>query len=222
LDTGILDIGTPDTEYPISIDSKNRRLRTIQYPKIEFIKINPTKYRVKVEGATGPYTLIFSESFHKGWKIYEGDTGILDTEYWGTEYPISNIQYLVSKLGSFASRITDIFLDDGDCSEEIASYFNGEIKEGTHRNTFLEPATFETWGKKPIEAEHLTVNGYANSWYIEPEDVDGAENYELIVEFWPQRLFYIGLFVSLMTLLGCVGYLGVKKILDTKYQVLRY
>jgi len=42
--------------------------------------------------------------------------------------------------------------------------------------------------------------------------VDGAENYELIVEFWPQRLFYIGLFISGLTLVGCLGYLGYETI----------
>ena len=74
--------------------------------------------------------------------------------------------------------------------------------------TFLEPATFETWGREPIaEDRHYLVNGYANSWYITPADVDGQENYELIVEFWPQRLFYIGLGISGMTLISCLAYL---------------
>ena len=124
----------------------------------------------------------------------------------------------------------------------MASYFDGEIKEGTHRNTFLEPATFETWGKEPIaEDNHLLVNGYANSWYIDPSQVcedadnadrkntdnadeesadkgvctdnaDGSYDMELIVEFWPQRLFYIGLFISGLTLVGCLGYLTISRI----------
>ena len=94
----------------------------------------------------------------------------------------------------------------------MASYFDGEIKEGTHRNTFLEKATFETWGKKPIADErHYLVNGYANSWYITPEDAGGKENYELIVEFWPQRLFYVGLGISLITLMGSLIVLIVKR-----------
>jgi len=67
--------------------------------------------------------------------------------------------------------------------------------------TFLEPATFETWGLKPIaDDRHYLVNGYANSWHITPEDAGGAEDYELVVEFWPQRLFYLGLFISGLTL----------------------
>jgi hypothetical protein len=103
-------------------------------PKITFSRINPTKYQVKVEGARSPYTLIFNESFHEGWKV--------------------------------------------------------------------------SVGQSPIDVDHLLVNGYANSWYIEPEDVGGAKDYELMVEFWPQRLLDLGLALSLTSLLGCLGYLG--------------
>jgi len=148
-----------------------------QSPHITFIKINPTKYRVKVEGVKEPYSLVFSESFHRGWKAYVSDQRLVTSDQ----------QY----------------------GEIVASYFDGEIKEGTHKNIFLDRNTFETLAKKPIpEDRHYLVNGYANSWYITPEDSEGKENYEIIIEFWPQRLFYIGLGVSLLTLLGCSGYLG--------------
>ena len=55
-----------DTDNAVeeSADEKTRR------PKITFVKINPTKYRIKVEGAKEPYTLVFSESFHEGWRLY--------------------------------------------------------------------------------------------------------------------------------------------------------
>ena len=142
-----------------------------QPSKIIFTKINPTKYKVKVEGAREPYTLVFSESFDKGWKVY-------------------------------ADKV------QGDHGEIIASYFDGEIKEGSHKNIFLEKATFETWGKKPIaEDRHFLINGYANSWYITPEDSQGKEDYELIIEFLPQNFFYAGLFISGVTLIGSFFYL---------------
>lgn len=31
---------------------------------------------------------------------------------------------------------------------------------------------------------------------------------ELVIEFWPQRLFYVGIGISGATLLGCLAYLG--------------
>jgi len=164
--------------------------KPLQIPKITFLKINPTKYKVKVEGAKEPYTLVFSESFHEGWRAYVSDQRLVTSNqraYVSDQRLVTSNQY-----GGI-----------------VASYFDGEIKEGTHQNLFLDRSTFETWGKEPIpEDKHFLVNGYANSWYITPEDADGQENYELIIEFYPQRLFYIGLGISLITFLGCLGYLG--------------
>ncbi|MDD5552201.1 MAG: hypothetical protein PHI88_03540, partial [Candidatus Pacebacteria bacterium] len=183
------DADNADSKNADNADKKDADEKT-WIPKITFVKINPTKYRIKVEGAKEPYTLVFSESFHEGWKIYlkeeqklgnslaslaeiekledkegeqklenssrQGGTEIKKLGNWGAE-----------KLGEAAGGITDLFFDNKGYGEEVASYFDGEIKEGTHRNTFLEPATFETWGKEPIAQDnHLLVNGYANSWYI--------------------------------------------------------
>lgn len=39
-------------------------------PIIQFEKINPTKYKVKVVNAKGHYYLIFSEAFHRNWKVF--------------------------------------------------------------------------------------------------------------------------------------------------------
>ncbi|MFZ5366158.1 MAG: hypothetical protein ACOZBZ_02595 [Patescibacteria group bacterium] len=167
----IYQIVQPKVMLRLKVDKPN----ISQAPKITFFKINPTKYRVKVERAKEPYTLVFSESFHKRWRAYIADRKNADTDY----------------------------------GQTVASYFDGEIKEGTHRNIFLDRHTFETWGKKPIaEDRHYLVNGYANSWYITPEDSGGKEDYELVVEFQPQKLFYVGLGFSLATLLVCLGYLG--------------
>ena len=151
----------------------NKEINKVEkIPKITFARINPTKYIIKVEEASKPYILVFSESFHIGWKAY------------------------ININGTFKNK------------EIVSSYFNGEIKEGTYKNIFFDKNTFETWGKKPIaENRHFIANRYANSWYIVPEDADGRENYEIIIEFWPQRLFYIGLTISAFTFLGCLCYL---------------
>lgn len=102
---------------------------------------------------------------------------------------------------------------EGDADGKIlASYFDKEIKERLPRNDFAYKGMFDTWGRKEAvpKERHLLANGYANSWYIKPEDVDGKSSYRFIVEFQPQRLFYLGLFVSGMTFLGSFGYLGYK------------
>lgn len=42
-----------------------------QIPEITYKKINPTKYKVRIERANQPFFLIFSETFDPGWKIYK-------------------------------------------------------------------------------------------------------------------------------------------------------
>ncbi len=149
-------------------------------PKILFTKINPTKYLVRVSGVVDPYTLVFSESFNKGWKVY-----------------VNNNQ------GSEVS-------DKNRYGDTLASYFGGDIAEGTHRNTFFDSSTLETWQMSALaESKHFNINGYANAWHIVPADSGGKPDYELIVEFWPQRLFYIGIVVSTVSVSACVLWLIV-------------
>lgn len=97
-----------------------------------------------------------------------------------------------------------VFMTEGNPEEKevIASHFEGEIKEGKHTNVFLNTKIFETFSMKPLsEDKHFQTNAYANAWYIEPSDVSKRSNYELIVEMTGQRIFYIGLFISAVTLL---------------------
>jgi len=91
--------------------------------------------------------------------------------------------------------------------ETTASYFEGEVQEGKHTNIFLDSNTFETWGKNPIsEDKHFLVNGYANLWLVSPEDVGSQKEYELVLEFYPQRYFYFGLLISGIIFLACLRY----------------
>jgi len=48
--------------------------RNNSLPNIHFEKINPTRYKVKINGAKDPYILVFSEAFHRNWKIIPADT----------------------------------------------------------------------------------------------------------------------------------------------------
>ncbi|MCL5985060.1 MAG: hypothetical protein M1371_00670 [Actinobacteria bacterium] len=50
------------------------------------------------------------------------------------------------------------------------------------------------------------VNGYANAWYIDPKEI-GKENFTITLYFRPLSYFYLGLFISGLTLIGCVAFL---------------
>ena len=113
-------------------------------PQVDFKRINPTKYEVKIKGASRSFWLVFSESFHKQWRIYN----------------------------------------------------KGEVKEA--RYLF----------KEPLDDKHRLVNGYANAWYFEPKQLGLGEDFTLVMYFWPQTLFYLGLSISGATFLGCLIYLA--------------
>lgn len=54
---------------------------------------------------------------------------------------------------------------------------------------------------------HLMANGYANAWYMNKTDT-----FEIILNFLPQKLFYIGSAISLTTFIFCVFYISKDKI----------
>jgi len=156
-------------------------------PTITFRKINPTRYEVKVENAASPFFLVFSESYHPKWKAYVKT----ENENWETRS---------------GKRET------GDEKWEIiAEYPKVHVKEAKHEMTFT-PEDVVYLFKKPLpEKYHLLVNGYANAWFIDPNEI-GKQNFTITLYFWPQSLFYLGLFISGVTLLGCLGYLGYERI----------
>ncbi|GFP32808.1 hypothetical protein HKBW3S42_01116, partial [Candidatus Hakubella thermalkaliphila] len=84
-----------------------------------------------------------------------------------------------------------------------------DVRVIIQNNGLPSGSLWETWLKEPLpDHEHFLVNGYANAWYIRPEDAGERKDYEVIIEYWPQKLFYIGLAVSGATLLACLAYLG--------------
>jgi len=117
------------TEPLIMIQNTNN----LEIPKISFEKISPSKYIVNISKSDKPYWLIFSESFHSQWQLYQE--------------------------------------------------------------------------KKLISADsHRLINGFSNSWYLDSEKI-GQDNYSLIVEFAPQKTYFIGLIISGLTFLTSLFYL---------------
>ena len=57
--------------------------------------------------------------------------------------------------------------------------------------------------KSIAEEQHFMVNGFANGWEITPRDSNG-KSYTVIIEYWPQRLFYIGGIISILTVVFCL------------------
>ncbi|EKD49279.1 MAG: hypothetical protein ACD_63C00199G0004 [uncultured bacterium] len=94
---------------------------------------------------------------------------------------------------------------------EEATTENIEYFKNVRENKFLEnKSIWETVSQIETPKAHLLVNGYANGWWIEGYK-DTAE-FELILEYSPQRLYYIGVIVSLITVLILIfSYLKIRK-----------
>jgi len=165
-------------------------------PKITFEKINKTKYRIKIEGAKDPYFLAFLDLYHGHWKL-------IDPTREG-ESTLAKVERL---LGDIGTNIIGVFRKDVSRKTIVtASYFNADIREGRNTNIFLSASLFESWGKEIIaDDRHFKVNGYANAWYITPQDLGGKENYEIIAEVAGQKIFYITLPISILIFIGCLS-----------------
>lgn len=87
----------------------------------------------------------------------------------------------------------------------LDSYFNNEIIEKDHRNAFFDSELLSTIYSKPLlDDSHLTVNGFANGWYIRPISFDNKKTYEVTLEMIGQKVFYIGTFISIICIILCV------------------
>lgn len=62
-------------------------------------------------------------------------------------------------------------------------------------------------GEQLSDDLHFTANGYANAWYINKTGI-----YTITIEFWPQKLFYIGFVISITTFILCLSYISKDKI----------
>ncbi|MEW6101149.1 MAG: hypothetical protein AB1481_02525 [Candidatus Omnitrophota bacterium] len=88
----------------------------------------------------------------------------------------------------------------------VADYPKSGVKENKHSMKFSISDTGFLF-KEKIDATHLQVNGYANAWYIDPQKSGLGDNFSIILFFWPQALFQLGLLIALTALSSCLVYL---------------
>lgn len=238
-------------ERTISIKDITKKIyinSDIKMPVIEFKKINPVKYRIRIHNATNDFPLILNESYHDGWKAYinGGQMAKIEDEKKLEQYKILEgneaVQAQKEELKEFVKSGWISTLGNGakkeqrhkrggekghDQIDRIESYYidfiSTNIKNSIQNNNLPDGRFYETWGKKAIPDDyHWMANGFANSWWIVLEQIkkskeyrenpDGSIDFEIILEFWPQRIFYIGLFISCVTLFGCLTYLIYNRI----------
>ncbi len=137
-------------------------LELVEPAEVSFDLVNPTKKLVHVKGATTPFYLAMSESYHDKWQLQ----------------------------------------------------FNNDKVQGQLRSwlPFVKP-------DRIADEYHYKLNDFLNAWYIDTDEwcgvkahctlnADGSYDMEMVIEFFPQRWFYLGLLISSLTLVACLCYLG--------------
>lgn len=219
-------------------------------PVIEYAKISPVKYRIRVHRAkpNSVVPLVFSERFDEEWKIYmtpwqRGGISTAKLHKYrllkGNERDQADRAEVSDFINEgFVSVIGDLGVKKsiykrwqngellGANVEEYRIDFISKKFQGTIQNDNLPNGAFyETWFSQPavIEKNHLMVNGYANSWILDIDDIcgkypsedprsckksgDGTYDFELVIEYRLQKLFYFGMAISAAVLLVIILYL---------------
>jgi hypothetical protein len=98
-------------------------------------------------------------------------------------------------------------------SKVICQYPNIKVKESEHKKYKFSFEDILFIFKKPAinEDYHFIVNGYANAWYIDPSFLSktGNNKFTIIIYFRQQSYGYLGILISLIALLCCIGYLAM-------------
>ncbi len=115
-------------------------------------------------------------------------------------------KYKVSVLGLTGSRLL-YFSESYHPRWKVFINKKNNQELGWWRTLFMR-----TEGYNVSDKNHIIASAHANGWWIDPSELpddirNDAGEYEIVIEFWPQRYFYIGLVISGLTLLGCIGYL---------------
>ncbi len=196
-------------------NKKSAKAYLANNPQVEYKKIDNTKYRIIIHNIKKPFPLVFSELYHDLWALYlkkidplRGSPKVVSNSYkilpgnsqdQATREEVSKFinQNFLSKLGN----------------QFISKNFNGTIQN----NNLSDGSIFEVWLPNQTitisKTNHILVNGNANAWIIDPKKLcsnnnfciknpDGTYTLEFIIEFWPQLVFYLTSFISVLIVLA--------------------
>lgn len=124
---------TSDTQRNLS-DKYTTQVNSSQ--SVTFQKINPTKYIVKIENATSPFFLVFSESYHPRWEVYVENEPFRFNEI-VADYNDINVKEMKQDMGFVFGDVSYLFKKEiisPDKHFQVNGYANGWYldKPGTY------------------------------------------------------------------------------------------
>ncbi|MFH0829337.1 MAG: hypothetical protein V1907_04135 [Candidatus Kerfeldbacteria bacterium] len=183
---------------------------------IAFHKVNPIKYVITVSHAQKDFPLVFSETYDAKWKLYARPQNIVSAH----APSLPNTQDRFSITASDKQTLIDEGLLAYDGLRYISKNFKGTIQNDNIPSGHFYETYFPSNNTLEIPAQyHFMANGYSNGWVVTTSDIcgksiictrnqDGTYNFNLVVEYYPQRLFYLGMMLTGVAFLGFFGFLG--------------
>lgn len=117
-------------------------------PEIYYEKINPTKYYVKIKNVKQPFILVFSETFHKDWKLFINNEKDLKEKIVKT--------YFNGDISE--GKVKNIFLDD----KVFETFTMNSISEAQHVKVnayanawYINPSDFDTQNEIDLTIEMI-------------------------------------------------------------------
>ncbi len=173
---------------------------TKEQTEVLFSKVNPTKYIIRINNLKEKTYLNFLYTFDQNWGIYPRKFSQASDCTVIQENSITDKNNIIDNYGENNTTSKE-------CASQEKSYQGDELGYLGSQGIFSE--------------SHDLLNKLFNKWTIDPdyikqnfpkedykENPDGSINIDLTLYFKPQSYFYLGLIISILTLIGCLGYLA--------------
>ena len=220
----ILMLSTP--AHSIDIVGTPLAIETTSMPfdkenNLKFTKINDTKYRVQINLKKDKTKIIFKQKYHPGWKLYIVKPSIIKLkqnssffqDIFETWFPIR-----LSKEDLESNTINNQLINKGiveNASKFVIKYFGGNVVQWPERFHSLSYEYANGWILDKSLICRIINTGHKNN-NSKAINRDICMVVDIIIEYRPQKMFYILYLMLILILAYIVVYVcirGVQRIL---------
>lgn len=219
--------------YSISNDNPYKiecNLPSSTGPIIEYKKITPTKYRVIFHKVNSNFVFALTEAYHSLWNasiVQHKDDQEISKQLIIDNYNIlANNESTQVKLNNLFSYIENGYIssvyNNGMKTKDID--FISKIKFRTIQNENLSNGSIIEQGTDTTKfLKHFKMDKYFNGWLVTSEKIkkdfpnlikvneDDSFDFELIIEFFPQKVFYYSLFTTIFAFIFTIFLVILKR-----------
>jgi len=98
---------------------------------------------------------------------------------------------------------------------------NGNVQESKSENMFSVQDISYLFSQPISDQYHFVVNGYANAWYINPQQLHEGASFTITLFFVPQAYYYIGVIITVIGIATATTYI-LQLIIKNFYGKLKY